>query len=193
MKLDIVKGQRPEINLTVFRVESKVWWDLEFYKHHYLTNELNKSAKCFLFTWEKHPVAFIAILNTPRKGLPHDMAVSRMVVLPEFQGLGLSSEILNFCGGIISSMGDDYRLLIKTIHEKIGRFLENSKDWKPTLHNQKYRKDLEGKKFEKNLGLARSSYCYAYCGKKLEGYEDLLAPIQITRERAYGIQELDFD
>lgn len=192
MKINLKKGERPNINLCVYRVEADVWWILDFYKHHYLTNELNVSSKCLLFTWEKNPVAFVAILNTPRKGLPHDMSVSRLVVLPEYQGLGVSSFILNFCGGIVCSMGSDYRLLIKTIHEKVGKFLGDSHDWRPTTHNQKYRKDLEGKKFENNLGLARSSFCYVYCGEKIKGYEDLLQPIKNIREKHYGIQELDF-
>lgn len=193
MRLNIRKGERPNIELNVSRVEPSVWRNLEFDKHHYLTNELNESAKCFLFTWEQNPVAFVALLNTPRKGLPHDMSISRMVILPQFQGLGISSQIMNFCGGIVKNQGEDYRLLIKTIHEKVGKFLENSNDWKATPHNGKYRKDLENKKFEKNLGLARSSFCYVYCGKKISGYEKLLLPINITREIKYGVQYLNFD
>lgn len=193
MRLNIRKGERPTIELNVSRVESSIWRNLEFDKHHYLTNELNESAKCFLFTWEQNPVAFVALLNTPRKGLPHDMSISRMVILPQFQGLGISSQIMNFCGGIVKNQGEDYRLLIKTIHEKVGKFLENSNDWKATSHNGKYRKDLENKKFEKNLGLARSSFCYVYCGGKISGYEKLLLPINITREIKYGVQYLNFD
>ena len=193
MRLNIRKGKRPNIELNVSRVESSIWRNLEFDKHHYLTNELNKSAKCLLFTWEQNPVAFVALLNTPNKGLPHDISISRMVVLPQFQGLGISSQIMNFCGGIVKNQGEDYRLLIKTIHEKVGRFLENSNNWKATSHNGKYRKDLENKNSKKNLGLARSSFCYVYCGEKISGYEKLLLPINILREIKYGVQYLNFD
>lgn len=193
MRLNIRKGKRPNIELNVSRVESSIWRNLEFDKHHYLTNELNKSAKCLLFTWEQNPVAFVALLNTPRKGLPHDISISRMVILPQFQGLGISSQIMNFCGGIVKNQGEDYRLLIKTIHEKVGKFLENSNNWKATLCNGKYRKGLENKNFKIYLGLARSSFCYVYCGEKISGYEKLLLPINITREIKYGVQYLNFD
>ncbi len=190
MHFEINKGDRPRVDLCVSRVEPTIWRDLEFYKHHYLSSELNKSAKCLLFTWNKNPIGFVALLNTPRKGLPHDMGVSRLVIYPQYQGLGLSSQILNFCGGIVANMGDDYRLCIKTIHEKVGKFLENSPQWKATVHNQKYRKDLENKVFEKNLGLSRSSYCYVYCGNKIKGYDDLLANIDFIREKHNGVQYL---
>lgn len=193
MKVNICKGHRPKIDLNVYRVEPIVWKDMEFYKHHYLSSELNPSAICLMFTWNSQPVAFVALLNTPRKGLPNDMAVSRLVILPEYQGLGLSSVILNFCGGIISNKGNGARLNIKTIHDKVGTFLEKSTNWKPTSHNQKYRKDLEGKVFEKNIGFARSSYCYVYCGQKISGYENLIQPILKARENKVGVQEFCFD
>lgn len=193
MKLNICKGERPEIKLQVCRVEPTVWRDLEFAKHHYLSSELNPSAICLMFTWNNQPVAFVALLNTPRRNLPNDMAVSRLVILPEYQGLGFTSTLLNFCGGIISNRGNGARLNIKTIHEKVGKFLESSPNWKPTTHNQKYRKDLEGKTFEKNIGFARSSFCYVYCGQKISGYENLIQPIMKAREQKAGVQEFDFD
>lgn len=190
MNLNICKGKHPPIHLKASRVEPRVWYDLEFSKHHYLSSELNPSAICLLFTWNSQPVAFVALLNTPRKNLPNDMAVSRLVILPEYQGLGLTSILLNFCGGIISNKGNGARLNIKTIHEKVGRYLENSSNWKPTTHNQKYRKDLEGKTFKKNIGFARSSYCYVYCGQKIKGYDNLLQPIKNIREQKQGVQSL---
>lgn len=182
MTVNIKKGEKPCIKIKVYRAEANIWEELGFDKHHYLTSDLNKSSKCLLFTWEDFPVAFVALLNSPKKGLPHDITVSRLVVLPQFQGLGLSSRILDFVGGIVKNQGEDYRLLIKTIHEKVGHFLTNSKKWKATSHNGKYRKDLESKKFKKNLGLARKSYCFVYCGEKIGGYEKILLPIDKVRE-----------
>ena len=69
VRVDHKKGERPQIELTVRRVESNVW--NMFKVHHYLSAEMNKSCKCLLFEWNGIPVAFAAILNTPRKGIPY--------------------------------------------------------------------------------------------------------------------------
>ena len=146
MKKSIIKkntNDKPHIHLTVQRVEASEWKNLGFDKHHYLTSDINKSCKCLLFSWNETPIAFVGILNTPRKGLPFDMAISRLVILPDYQGLGLSSIILNFCGGIVQSLGEDYRLLIKTIHTKMGKHLTKCNEWEPTAFNGKQRTKTE--------------------------------------------------
>ncbi len=177
------KYDKPKIELSVQRVEASEWKNLRFDIHHYLTDNMNKVCKCLLFYWGDIPVAFVGLLNSPRKGYPHDLSISRLVILPDYQGLGLSSIILNFCGGIIKSLGDDYRLLIKTIHTKMGKHLEKCKEWEPTTFNGKQRSNLihEGKKYKKRL--ERMSYCFKYVGEKLNGYEELLYPINDLRKK----------
>ena len=64
------KKCKPNIELKVQRTESNVWFDLQFYKHHYLTESLNKSCKCLLFMWNGVPGGFVGLLNSPRKGMP---------------------------------------------------------------------------------------------------------------------------
>ena len=177
------KVEKPQIRLKVQRVEYKTWYELGFHKHHYLTADINKSCKCLLFTWDKIPVAFIAIINSPKKGLPHDMAISRLVILPDYQGLGLSSIILNFCGGIVKSLGEDYRLLIKTIHTKMGKHLTNSEEWEPTAFNGKQRTKTEYEKGKYNNRFERTSYCFKYVGDAKQGYEELLLPISELRKK----------
>lgn len=65
--IDKCKKCKPNINLTVVRCEPNIWKDLNIFKHHYLTESLNKSCKCLLFMWDGVPVGFVGILNTPRK------------------------------------------------------------------------------------------------------------------------------
>lgn len=176
------KGEKIDIKLSVKRVEPNVWYDLGFYKHHYLTSNLNKSCKCLLFTWNNIPVGFVGLLNTPRKGLPYDMSISRIVILPDFQGLGLSSKIINFCGGIVKSLGDNYRLLIKTIHELMGEYLTHSDKWTPTAFNGKERIKTNYESGKYNNRLQRKSYCFKYIGETIYGYENLLKPINELRK-----------
>ena len=193
MKKYIIKkntNDKPHIHLTVQRVEASEWKNLGFDKHHYLTSDINKSCKCLLFSWNETPIAFVGILNTPRKGLPFDMAISRLVILPDYQGLGLSSIILNFCGGIVQSLGEDYRLLIKTIHTKMGKHLTKCNEWEPTAFNGKQRTKTEYEKGKYNNRFERMSYCFKYIGEPIKGYEELLLPINILRKNKYKEKNL---
>ena len=187
------KKTKPQINLQVQRVEANIWKELGFYKHHYLTHELNPSAKCLLFTWDDIPVGFIAILNSPRKGKPNGFSVSRLVLNPDYQGLGLSSIILNFCGGILKSLGDDYVLYMKTIHDKVGDFMNRSENWEATSYNGKVRNEKtkvsEGKKYQNRL--TRKSHCYKFIGQPIFGYEELLKPIKELREQKLMRRQLE--
>ena len=179
------KGEKPLLNITVRRVEASVWKSLGFYKHHYLTADMNKSCKCLLFEWGDVPIGFCAILNTPRKSVPYGCSISRVVVNPDFQGLGIGSIICNFVGGIVKSMGDGYRLYIKTAHEKIGEYFDRSPKWIGTSFDHKGRTIestlSEGKRYRNRL--LRKSYCKEYVGEVINGYEDILLPIKDMREK----------
>ena len=188
--VDNNKKGKKDIDLSVVRTEANVWSDLNFDKHHYLTNTLNKSCKCLLFKWNNIPVAFVGLLNSPRKGMPNGHSISRIVVLPDFQGLGLSLRILNFCGGILKSLGEDYYLYIKTIHEKMGEALERSDKWNPTSYNGKVRTNTKFESGKYNNRLERKSYCFKYVGEAIEGYEELLKPIKDLREKKFEERQL---
>ena len=181
------KGERPKIQLTVRRIEANSWWSLGFANHHYLTQALNKSCKCLLFEWNNIPVGFVGILNTPRKGVPYGCAISRMVILPSYQGLGLSTQIFNFCGGIVKALTDeehDYRLYIKTAHSKFGEALGRNPNVIGTVFDKKGRdkKAIEHDNHRYRNRLSRVSYCKEYIGKPIGGYEKLMLPIGELRK-----------
>lgn len=185
VKINHPKGQRPEIKLTVRRVEASVWTSMLFDKSHYLTSELNKSCKCLLFEWNNVPVAFVGILNTPRKGIPYGCSISRIVILPDYQGLGLSTVIFNFVGGIVKSLSDeehDYRLYIKTAHSKFGQALSRNPNVRGTVFDGKGRdkKSADNQRYRNRL--TRVSYCKEYIGGKIDGFQDMLKPIGELRK-----------
>ncbi len=185
VKINHPKGQRPEIKLTVRRVEASVWTSMLFDKSHYLTSELNKSCKCLLFEWNNVPVAFVGILNTPRKGIPYGCSISRIVILPDYQGLGLSTIIFNFVGGIVKSLSDDehdYRLYIKTAHSKFGQALSRNPNVRGTVFDGKGRdkKSADNQRYRNRL--TRVSYCKEYIGGKIDGFQDILRPIGELRK-----------
>ena len=178
-RCDYLRQGRPEISLQFSRVESETW-DI-FKKHHYLTHDVNKGAKFLLFEWDKKPIAIVAILNTPRKGIPNGMAISRIVVLPDYQGLGLGSKICNFIGGIF--INENKKMYIKTVNPALGEYFNKSILWRGTLENGKTRnlKFVDIQKYKNRV--TRASYCHEYIGKSISGYEELLLPINIMRNK----------
>ena len=176
---DWLRQGRPQIELSVSRVEFETW--NFFKKHHYLTEDVNKGAKFILFEWDKKPIGIVAILNTPRKGIPNGMAISRIVILPDYQGLGLGSRLSNFIGGIFINEGN--KMYIKTVNPALGEYFNNSKLWRGTAMNGKARK-MEGADVNKYKNrVTRLSYCHEYIGESVQGYEDLLLPINEMRNK----------
>ena len=171
--------QRPQISLQVYRTEPNTW-DI-FKKHHYMTQELNRSAMCFCFTWENQLVAFASILPQLGRGVGKAMRMTRLVVLPDFQGLGLGKKILDFMGGICCANG--FKFYIKTVNPRMGYHLEHSDKWKPTPHNGKLRKEREEVKIfcKYRCLLTRPSYCFQYIGEDIEGYKDLMHNVDKMR------------
>ena len=166
---------KPSIKLQVSRVESSAW-DI-FKKHHYLTENVNKSCKFLLFTWNDKPVGIVAMINQPRKGCPNGFAISRVVILPDFQGMGLGTKICEFSASLFVAQGG--KVYIKTINPALGEHFNRSDKWRGTLKNGKL-----GNTNDKNAvnRLTRASYCHEYIGKGIIGYEELLKPIKEMRE-----------
>ena len=175
----LLRGSRPNVELQVSRVESSTW-DI-FKKHHYLTENVNKSCKFLLFTWNDKPVGIVAMINQPRKGCPNGFAISRVVILPDFQGMGLGTKICEFSASLFVAQGG--KVYIKTINPALGVYHNNSDIWRATSMNGKIRSS-NGAKSDKNAKnrLQRASYCHEYIGEGLSGYEELLKPIKEMRD-----------
>lgn len=87
--LDRRRLRRPEIRLEVFRSSHRAW--PLFARHHYLSGSLNPSAHCYLALWSGVPVAFCATL--PLIGHKQHRRISRIVTLPDYQGIGIGMRV----------------------------------------------------------------------------------------------------
>jgi ABC-type lipoprotein export system ATPase subunit len=176
---DYLRQGRPKISLQVSRCESKTY-DL-FKEHHYMSASVNKAFKFILFEWNNKPIAIAVIGMQTGMGVGNAYRDSRIVVLPDYQGLGLGTSISNFIGGICKST--NYRYFTKTIHPALGNYRNINNDiWKPTAYNGKVRNDkIVNNKWKKLL--LRKSYCHEYIGKPIFEYEELLQDIYKMRDR----------
>lgn len=175
---DCLRQGRPPISLRVYRTEPDTW--RIFAKHHYITSEMNNGACCYCFEWNGKAVGFCSVLANPGKGLVNAWRISRLVVLPDFQGVGIGRHIAEFVSGIYKADGN--RMYIKTVNPRLGKYFEKSTLWRATGYNGKMRgiSDSDAKRYPNRL--TRASYCYEYIGPSVEGFSDITKPIDIMRK-----------
>lgn len=97
--------RRPPVALEIRRVHRDAWRIFE--RHHYLSSELHRSAKCFCGFVEDYPAVFTAVLNFPhpkRSGWREH----RTVCLPDFQGVGIGNAMSEFVAGMFRATGRPY-------------------------------------------------------------------------------------
>lgn len=153
--------RRPEIRMEILPVSCKIWpW---FRDHHYLSADINNSARCWIAVWDGEPVGFASILAFPRAGLKHGWREHRTVVLPELQGLGLGVRISDAVGEIVLAEGGRY--FSKTASDRMGGYRNASPSWRATTRNGQCRPDYKAGRGSKEDGhkLAHASrVCFSH-------------------------------
>lgn len=170
---------RPQISLQVSRVEAETW--KFFKKHHYLTEKANKSYIYLLFEWNNKPVSICVIGRQIGRGVGIAYRGSRLVVLPDYQGLGIGSKISDFVAGIIKN--NNSRYFLKFVNPALGKSKSNSIKWRKTAFDGKIRNDLKCKKNIYTSIRLKPSFCFEYIGENISGYEELLLPINEMRSK----------
>ncbi len=72
-----------------------------FRQYHYLSGSLMPQARCYTAVYKDKPIAFIAVVRTRMKAT-YDR-VTRLVVLPDYQGIGVGKRLLNFIAHLYTS------------------------------------------------------------------------------------------
>lgn len=115
--------RRPGIELHIRSCKQDLW--KLFKRHHYLNSNLNKTARCYVAKWDQKPVAFCSTLHL--YGHKDMRIIHRLVVLPDFQGLGVGTALLDEVANIESSQK---RISIVTSHPALIRSLSRNPKWR---------------------------------------------------------------
>lgn len=122
---DYLRQSKPKIELQIHRCRYETW---SLFKHnHYLSEDLNKSAYSYLITWNDKPVAFLGILPFPHGQIQNGYRISRIVVLPDFQGLGLGSKLCDYIASLYKK--ENKTMYIKTSNPALWKFFSSSVNW----------------------------------------------------------------
>ena len=120
------KKNRPDIKFEIFQTNDKSIWKV-FAKHHYLSHTHNNAAKVFLAYVNNQLAGFISVFHFPHPKVKNFKTVHRLVILPDYQGLGIGVMFLNEIGKIYKK--ESWRFTIKTSAPSLMFALKRSTLW----------------------------------------------------------------
>lgn len=161
---EYARRDRPQIELQIFRCRYETWQI--FKQYHYLTEDLNKAANCFLVLWCNKPVAFLSTLELPGMGFKAKR-LTRTVVLPDYQGLGIGGKVTEYLASLYKKEG--YITYSRTINPALAKARQNSKNWLVKMVSNKL--EANGKY---NNFVNRPSYSCKYIGESSKDSTDLI-------------------
>jgi len=142
--------QRPKIQIELFPCRREAW--RVFSRHHYLDTACPPTADTYIASWEGEAVAFVAVM--PLVGFPGRRRISRIVVLPDYQGIGIGRAVLDATCRMLKGRG--HRVNITSSHPAMIASLKRDSAWRCVNYSKTgYRCD-GGEKALNGKGIKRS-------------------------------------
>jgi hypothetical protein len=116
--------RRPAIRLRIDRCRLAAWRMFE--RHHYLSSSLSPTARCYLASWNDTPVSFVAVI--PLLGARGHWRITRLVTLPDFQGIGLGLRVATAVAAAYAARG--LRMNIAGSHPAVIGHCRRSPHWR---------------------------------------------------------------
>lgn len=118
--------RRPRIELEVRRCALEAW--RMFARHHYLNGRLSWGARCYVALWDGVPTALCAVL--PMFATRGRWRITRLVTLPDYQGLGIGTRLAEAVGDMYLAEG--MRFGITAAHPALLAHCRRSPRWRLT-------------------------------------------------------------
>lgn len=149
---------RPRIEVEMAKVEYRLW--RLFAPYHYMSAELNKAAQCYALFVGEQPAVFGAMLYRPHPSAHNVWGLSRIVTLPDYQGLGLAFVLMDALGSAFASIGN--RMRTYPAHPALIKAFDRSPKWRLAK-----RPGFSGKSQGSVHGLGgRPNATFEYCGPR---------------------------
>lgn len=118
--------RRPELQIEIARIPYAAW--SIFAPFHYLTADLHRAARCFGLFCNGRIASFAGVMHRPHPKVNDIQGVSRLVTLPDWQGLGLAMVLVDKLGEAYKAIGR--RLHTYPAHPSLIRSFDHSPAWK---------------------------------------------------------------
>ena len=155
--------RRPDIELKIRKAHHSEW--RLFSRYHYLNSEINTSATCFIAETNGHPVGFICTTFAPFNK-QRTRRVSRLVVLPDYQGLGIGTKLLNFIGEYNWNHDKSATLLVTSLYFFAKSLSKQGTGWRLTRGSHYINKSEHLKGFNRSASTNRFTWSFFYEGEK---------------------------
>jgi len=165
---------RPQVKLEIIWAKYEAWH--LFARHHYLTADLNKSAQIYVGLINDQPAVLTAILPLINANVKNARRISRTVVLPDYQGIGIGGKFVNaVCAGLKAQGLSTYTT---TSHPARVRALNKSKEWEMIREPSRVAQRGKTSSITGRLGLSRSRITtgFRYAGEPNEDIAKVLCP-----------------
>jgi len=123
----------PFVPLCIHKIDRSLW--PMFSRHHYLSADINSSAQCYGGFIGEDLVAFMAYIHFPHPKVRNIKRGHRTVVLPDFQGLGISGVMAETIGQMLHDQGFRYRRVIA--HPAVISYCSRSPRWRETTNTSR--------------------------------------------------------
>lgn len=118
----------PPVRVQITPVTPAVW--PRFARHHYLTAKLHPMARCFGGWVSGELIAFTSYLHFGHPTARDIKLGHRLVVLPDYQGLGIGGALDDWLGEWLHGQGYRYRNVLS--HPALIAYYERSPRWRET-------------------------------------------------------------
>lgn len=132
--------RRPDIEVQVRRAQQDEWE--RFAEFHYMSHDHNTAAHKYIAEINGDAVAWCSVLHFPHPHINNMKRIHRLVVKPDYQGIGIGKAFLN---EIASRYKKEYfRVTITTSSPALIFSLKNSKRWAMTRKPGRVQKSNNG-------------------------------------------------
>jgi ABC-type lipoprotein export system ATPase subunit/GNAT superfamily N-acetyltransferase len=128
------KKNKPDINFQIYQYADKSIWKM-FAKYHYLSHTHNNAANVFIATVNNQIAGFISILHFPHPKTKNMKKVHRLVILPDYQGIGIGIKLLQLVGELYKKQKQRYTIV--TSAPSLINALKLSNKWALTSYGRK--------------------------------------------------------
>ena len=153
--------RRPSISLEIYAAKIGAWKMFEH--HHYLTNEIAASARCFLCAWKDIVIGFSAVLPLPSGTVQNSFREHRTVLLPDYQGIGIGVRFSDAIAKIYFNEGK--RFFSKTANIRMSGYRDKSPLWKRSASHGKEQSPNKDKRFNRSVSVGRVLASHEYIGE----------------------------
>lgn len=165
MSFKMTRGllRRPEIKLDIRRTRG--YWKY-FSKYHYLSHNYRNNALEFVAFYKEKACALIAFGSYPHPVYNKMWLVHRIVVLPDYQGLGIAQQLLNFgCSYVKKNKNSNYISLVTSLKLFARNVYKYNHNFVLVSEGRQRGKNKNLKHLDKSSSKDRNTYSFKYVGK----------------------------